>query len=44
MKTNLVAVYSNLENIIYFTLKVTCGTENRVIHVVSHVKHEAIIL
>jgi len=38
MKTDLVSAYSNLENTICFTPK---GT---VIHVASHVKHEAIIL
>jgi len=38
LKTDLVSAYSNLENTICFTPK---GT---VIHVASHVKHEAIIL
>lgn len=41
MKTEFVSAYSNLENTICFTPKVTWRT---VIHVVSHVKHEAIIL
>ncbi len=42
MKTNLVAVYSNLEkNHLLYTQS---NLQNRVIHAVSHVKHEAIIL
>lgn len=41
MKTDLVSAYSNLENTICFTPK---GTWRTVIHVVSHVKFEAIIL